>query len=359
MFIHKLRIFTKITEIKVIEHLKSVAYLRDVLQKSKYFINTVATDNGFLQGLGDSYSTYIIVTIKEVSIPQNRYFGFSNELVGANWSGDNGNFNVLFVSLHTPPNVHKLPEDLAVYLYVDQPVFSNTGTFSYDESMERLFFQTEKSQSTVNIVNQTLKEPINSNLTINNSIPYENILTVTGEKYYQDNKLITRFLEIDPVHKIYIRDYTANNDSLIAYYNVHPSIKIKKISNKQILLQTFNSITFSFISNCNIDIIDGIISENKEEITTIQRLKMTGNPIETTITFPETKLKQAMKIVTNNIEENNRSFYANKLESKYENLKFYESAKKLVIERSIPFLLFLILFIPVSELYALSVRRKL
>ncbi|HEY5125428.1 MAG TPA: heparinase II/III family protein [Ignavibacteria bacterium] len=351
--------FTKITEIKIVEQLKSVDYLRNVLRKSKYFIHAIAANDGFLQGLGDSYSTHIFDTIKDVIIPQNRYFCFSNEFVGANWSVDNNNFNVLFVSLHTPPNVHKLPEDLAVYLYFNQPVFSNTGTFSYDESMERLFFKTEKSQSTVNILNQTFKEPINSKLTINNFRPDENILTVIGEKHYQDNKSITRYLEIDPTRKIHIRDYTNSSDSLIAYYNVHPKIKIKKISDKQILLQTPDSINFSFISNCVIGIIDGIISEKKEGITTIQRLQMIGNPIETTIVFPEMKLKQSMKMVTNNTEENNRMFYAKKLESQYENLKYYENTRKLVMYRSIPVLLFLVLFVSVCELFVLSAKRRL
>ena len=86
---------------------------------------------------------------------------------------------------------------------------------------------------------------------------------------------------------------------------------------------------------------------------------MTGNPIETTIAFPEMKLKQSMKMVTNNTEENNRMFYAKKLESQYENLKYYENTRKLVMYRSIPVLLFLVLFVSVCELFVLSAKRRL
>jgi hypothetical protein len=350
--------FKKITDIKAVEHLRSVVYLRDELKKSEYFIQAVTANDGFLQGLGDSYSMHLLGTSNKVLIPQNRYFRFSNELIGANWSADNRSFNVLFVSLHTPPNVHKLPEDLSVYVYINQPVFSNTGTYSYDESAQRLFFKTERSQSTVGFLHQTSKEPINSKLTINNYGPGDDILTATGIKHYQDNKSITRFLEIDPASKIFIRDYSENHDILITSFNVHPGIKIKKLNDRQIQFQSDDSTCISLISNRNISIMEGIISERNEEITKIKRLQMTGNPIETTIAFPKIIHKQTLKMITRNTVENTRLLYAKNLESNYKNLPYNETAGKLIMVRSFPALLFLILFVTVSELFALSNRRN-
>lgn len=351
--------FKKITEIKAANHLKSIAYLKEQLPKLYHFIHTVAANDGFLQGLGDGYSAYIPDTINDMIIPQNRYFNFSNEIVGANWSFDKRNYNLLFISLNTPPNVHKLPEDLAVYFYVNQPVFSNTGYFSGDESKERLFFKTENSQSTVGLRNQVFEGPISSRLCLNGFKPYEKNLTVTGEKQYQDGSKIIRRLEIDPDRKIYIRDSTNNSDSLIAYFNINPRININRINNKQILLQTVDSIDFFIISNCNIDITDGIISEKMEKITPIKRLKMTGNTIETTIVFPGINLNQAMSIVTNNTKENNRLFYAKKLELEYGNQqRANNNLRELVIKKSIILAFSLIILISISELLILTIKKN-
>ncbi len=351
--------FTKITEIKAIENLRSVEYLKNELHKVKRFIQIVATNDGFLQGLGDGYSTQIIDTLKEDVIPQNRYFHFSNELVGANWSVDNINFNLLYVSLHTPPNVHKLPEDLAVYLYVNQPVFSNTGAFSYDKSKERMFFLTEKSQSTVSFLNPLYNEPIASKLNIVNFRTNEKKLSVSGVKYYKGNKSITRLLDIDPPSSIQIKDCTEPDDSLVAYYNVHPRIKIIRMSTKQVLLQTVDSIKISFISNCNIDIIpNGIISERKEEITKIKRLKITGNPIEVSIDFPAIKPPKTMDMIAEYSESNHRSYYTKNLDHKYKNINYNEKTIKLVLYKSFPGIFLLLLIVIVNELYVFSSKKK-
>ncbi len=356
-WIYILNQFTKITEIESTMHLKSIAALKGMLQKSRLFIVTVAANNGFLQGMGDSYSTRISDTLKNSEVSKNRYFLFSNELAGANWSVENKVFNVLFVSLHTPPNVHKLPEDLAVYLYADYPIFSNTGTYSFDASKERLYFRTEKSQSTVSPMFNRSDEAVSSHLAVGNFQPDDNILTLIGEKHYINSKSVKRDLVINPNHEIRITDHSSNNDTLITYFNLHPGIKIKKTNEKQILLQTPDSVIISFTSNCSIDITDGIISENKEEITSIQRLVITGNPIETKVNFPEFTLAHKMALVNFNAEDSRRFEYAELLESQYKNPRYIEHAKKLVVFRTAITLLVFSFFVTITELLV-SIKKN-
>ena len=358
-WIYILNQFTKITEIESTMHLKSIATLKDMLQKSKLFIETVAANNGFLQGLGDSYSTRIFDTLKNSEVPENRYFLFSNELAGANWSVKNKDFNVLFVSLHTPPNVHKLPEDLAVYLYADYPIFSNTGTYSFDASKERLYFRTEKSQSTVSPLFIRSDEAVSSHLAVGNFQPDNNILTLIGEKHYSNSKSVKRDLVINPNHEIKITDHSSNNDTLITHFNLHPGIKIKKTDEKQILLQTPDSVIISFTSNCSIDIIDGIISERKEEITSIQRLELTGNPIETKVNIPESALAHKMVLANFNSEESRRFKYAELLESQYENPRYIEHVRKLVIFRTAITMLVFSFFVTITELLVSKKKKKI
>jgi len=350
--------FSKITGIKSVENLKSVALLKEELKKSQKFIGTVTTNNGFLQGMGDSYSIFDPDIPKYNSIQKNRYFRFSNELIGANWSNGNYNCGVLFVSLNSPPNAHKLPEDLAVYLYINHPVFSNTGTFSHDMSSERLFFKTEESQSTVRILGQTFKEPAYSKLFIKDFNSDNNTLIAIGNKQYLDDKSITRLLKINPEGEVYIKDSTDKENTLVAYYNVHPDIRVKKISNSEILMGTVDSVDLSFLSNNRIETIDGYISEKKEELTKIKRIKITGNPIEVRILLPELVLSENMKVITGNSDNNNRFYIAGRLESKYGNKKTNKNPKELFITRSKVFLLFLFVFISVSEIYVFQKINK-
>jgi hypothetical protein len=352
--------FAKIARIEAVSQLSSVSYLNGQLDKITHFLRMVAANDGFLQGLGDSYSRYIPDTLNNIIIPQNRYFNFSNEIAGANWTVDKDNYSILFVSLHTPPNVHKLPEDLAVYLYVNQPVFSNTGSYSYDESEERLLFKTVDSQSTVSLLNNPDKQPVSSDLSLEATLDTENTRKVIGVKQYQDSSKINRLLEIDPENRLFIKDFTVNTDTLIAYYNIHPKIKTKRITDNQMLLQTVDSVKLVFKSNCKIDLTKGIISEKKEEITTIERFKITGNPIEVTILLPVMDLDQTMKVVTNNIEDNIRLICSKSLEQEYSNQKRFDtSAKDLVINKSILFVVLFIILVSSSELINLLLKKRI
>src|SRR5690606_27377983 len=71
---------------------------------------------------------------------KNRLGGISNK---------KDDFYLLFLSLDNRPNVHKLPEDLGVYLNIKgYCFFANTGTFNYEsKSKERNYLLNPISQN--------------------------------------------------------------------------------------------------------------------------------------------------------------------------------------------------------------------
>ena len=172
---------------------------------------------------------------------------------------------------------------------------------------------------------------------------------MVGEKQYHDNSSIIRVLEIFPGNKIQIRDSAQNGDSLVAFFNIHPQVRTIKLNDKEILMQTPDSMNFNLLSNCDIELTEGIISQSTAKITAAKRLEIKGNPIETTILFPEMKLEQPMILVTPVSITNNRLMYAKKLEAQFVTRNYDISAKKLVLNKSFPYLMFIILFIAVCE----------
>jgi hypothetical protein len=121
-----------------------------IQQRARRFLERVATRDGFLQGMGDS-SSRRLASFERPAPGRHSLFSFANGLAGIHFSADGWEGQVLFASLHTAPHVHKLPEDLAVYLYLGQPFFANTGPFAYDNSSGRRFVLSEASQSTVTL----------------------------------------------------------------------------------------------------------------------------------------------------------------------------------------------------------------
>lgn len=350
--------FTKLAEIESVRGLESIRNLKQKLEKSQKFISTILSNDGFLQGLGDSYSLFNPVISIPDSIPINRYYYFSNELIGANWTVDHYNYGILFVSLNSPPNVHKLPEDLAIYIYINHPFFTNTGTYSYDYSSERLFFLTERSQSTVMMLDQTFKAPIFSKLTINDFNSEQNTLTATGLKRYLDGKSITRFIKINPRNGMYVKDSTNQEMMLVSYFNIYPEIVINKLDDYRILLNNSDSITLSIFSNNPIEVVDGLISERKESLTRNKRLKIIGNPIEVKIYFPDFYLEDEIEFITDNLKNEHRSILASQLELKYGNKDITRNIKSIFLKKTTIILLLLFAFIFLFELSFSNKKNK-
>ncbi len=343
----------KITEIQGVNDLRSVAMLKKKLNQTRRFIQTVTTDDGFLQGVGDSYSMYDPDISIESSINPNRYYQFSNKLIGAHWSGEDMNYGVMFVSLHSPPNVHKLPEDLALYLYINQPIFASSGIFSYINSPARMFIESEESQSTVCFLNHPYKMPESSDLSLEEFNDEDNTLIAHGIKEYGANETIARKIKIDPKVGIYIKDSTFRDRELVAYYNVKSGIEVEHLDDSSIQLKVNDDLSLNFISNGHIEVTEGMVSEKTNTTTEIKRLKITGNPIEVMIRIPECQLDQPMELIHHNEGDNSRMLIAERLEMQYESKKYTQDTRESMVNRIKVSILFFLVFVVACELYGL------
>lgn len=215
----------KIENLQIATQLSSIGELRKNLRKAEIFLNFVTANDGYTQGMGDSYS-FFLTENPTIRTEKNRVFSYSNNLAGVNWSNDSTDFNLLFVSLNTPPNVHKLPEDLAVYLYLDAPFFVNSGTYSYNRSDERTKIASdEASQSTVFYEGQA--DGLKSDSSYVNFIETEKGFLFFGEKIYQDNQRIFRKVSLTD-NTIKIKDKASVGDTLTTQFILSPDVKIDK-----------------------------------------------------------------------------------------------------------------------------------
>jgi hypothetical protein len=196
-----------------------------LLQKSRKFLSDLIVGKGFIQGLGDSYNQYDL----DYEFNNNKSYisAYSNGLINIRYCQLDKEVQILFVSLDTPPNVHKHPEDLAVYVYVNEPYFINPGTYDYQSSISREFIKSEEAQSTVSFgTNQIPDSSKFIYLNLNND---STIINVIGRKYY-DKKNITRKLTFNQVTgELKIID--SSSSILTTNYNIHPEIGLKHLNN--------------------------------------------------------------------------------------------------------------------------------
>jgi len=349
------KLYKKIVNIPIVRDLETVKNVNNEINKVKLFLSTTASNDGFLQGMGDSYSTNVDTLLLNTDIPQNRFFFYSNKLAGATWSDSERNYNILFSTLNTPPNVHKLPEDLAIYLYINQPFFSNTGPFSYNKSMERQLFLTEIPHSIVTSKNHPEEIPFSSNIKVINAYKSEPRFYVKGYKSYENADTIYRQIKVFPDSGISLIDYSEQIDTLITYFNIHPAIQISKLSDNLVILAGSRDNQISITSNNKIEITDGIISELPQELTKIKRLKISGNYIETFVKFPYQRHNNIVfsSILESNI--NHRHLYANKLKSVYKSA----NPPPLTIKNRL-IIIAIIIFISslFSEIFVYSQRKR-
>ncbi len=341
----------KIAVIPCIDQLESRKLIEDMLPDASRFLKSVASNDGFLQGMGDSYSQYIPPSPGQDPVQENRYFWFSNQLTGANWTSGKYHFNVLFSSLHAPLEVHKLPEDLAVYLYINQPLFSNTGIYTYNLSEERLFFETEKSQSTVMFADTPFPHPVSSQVDIAEYQEEQGRIVFLGRKSYPGDLRISRKVTLDLEKGVSIRDESKEGQQLVSYYNIHPLTEVRKISGHEVQLLAGDSMAFRFTSSEPLALVEGIISEKKEQLTTIQRLMIEGNPIQVEISFPETGQAPVLERIMYPDSPYNRAVISERLERAYGNMDGTIRIKRNFTRRALLLAVILLVFISLIEFY--------
>lgn len=260
--------------------------LNNVLRKNRDFLSFLVTDEGFLQGMGDSYNLVDLGHFDE-------YRGkagerqFSNNLISIRYPASGKTNQVLFVSLDTPPNIHKLPEDLAVYVYSGEPFFINTGTYAYDHSMERLFVLSERSQSTVRFLEEG--NPVRSavRITDDGDGVSGGSIGLVGEKQYPDGSVLTRSVRFTPEKgRLTISDAAASHEVVRAVYNIHPHVKVKHITDSSFVLEGRHHTIHCFYEG-KLTIEESWIATEHFNRTPIQRVVLSSvNPVLTMV-LPE------------------------------------------------------------------------
>lgn len=352
--------FWKIANTPNLQHLASIKKLNLSLEKTKFFLNCISSNDLYMEGIGDSYSFYLDPS-DTIELKQNRYFNFSNNFCGANWSSDKFNYNLLFSSLHTPPNVHKLPDDLMLSIYIKSPFFTNTGIYSYNQSKERLFFKNdENAHTSVSLVNDKIKKPDSSFVKLINYDSINSSATLFGIKYYSDGQNVSREIRIKPRNSIItIRDSSISSSKIKTSFNIHPDTKLEKVSDKEYILTNKDSIELYLSSNHDINIKKTIISSRKERIDTIQKLTILGDNIITKISFePSNEALKGFQLYNSNFSKNLRleqSIYLNK---KYKNKRSPKGFRSMLLNRFYLVGIVLIVFVFLFEIYLIVKRFK-
>lgn len=330
--------------------------LQSMLNKSETFLNYVSSNDGYMQGLGDSYS-YVLRPEYKTEVNSNRLFRFSNNLAGINYTSDSINVNILFSSLFTPPNVHKLPEDLSLWLYINQPLFTNTGTYSYNNSIERKHFvEHETAHSTV-----YFKDEPNSTLDSSNvyvSHVSDSLIIFVGNKFYPDEQIVTRNVAIRN-NSLEICDFSNQKKEIISQFNLSNNINYKLLSDKELAFITDDSISITLKSNLQINLYDNaIISEKPQELTIIDQLRISGDSIKININIPNINVGfDSFTSIISDYDSSHRQQISNKLEVEYKSLPNTTFKNGLLI-RFFFSALFFILFVIISELVFYRFKKK-
>lgn len=346
--------FVGITEIESIQHLSSVVELKNILNESSEFINTIATNDGFMQGMGDSYS-FIVDSEKTHNIDKDRIFRFSNNIAGYNWSVDSTHYSLLFTSLYTPPNVHKLPEDLSVYLYINGPFFSNTGTYSYNNSKTRVQFKTdESSHSGIYLKDNSLRVCDSSRIEMEN---HDDSHALRGVKFYGNDSIVRRINVEEDKRIIKIID-SATVANSVSQFLIYPKCNIEVISENKIIItnEVGNSILFESISP--IQIVSRKISPKSQLLKDIEAILIDNTFCDNTIIikYDDYNVNQYAKfsILDNKDRHDSRRISALKMASKYKTNKSI-SGTDLIKQQGPYIIIAIIIFILIIEIYT---RRK-
>lgn len=350
--------FSKISALKICDSLHAVKELRSRVVKMKEFIDVVSINDGFLQGMGDSYSS--VSSKANHQVVKNRVFSFSNKLVGFNWTSDSVNSGILFVSLSTPPDVHKHPEDLALYVYSNGPFFGNTGIYSYQESETRAYFRTELSQNTVSFSERNISQLRGSDITKQKDGLY------VGKKWYDTGDTILRELRFFNSCNFQIKDYSNTSGKIRSRFIIDFKNKSELIDDKTIRITNAAGNQMYMQASVPLQILKTIQSNKYNNLVEAQVVELVADSLCVNFKLDDslnqalvhdqfTELKNSYKCKRYNV--------ALKLNAKYDSHNAdYQDIKGIII-KSFSYTLFLLLIsITIAEvfvlLYGKSKRRK-
>jgi hypothetical protein len=323
-----------INQFKILQILNNIANinnnnLNNILVKTDYYLNTILTKEGFLQGMGDSYNFYIDSIYSDTL---NYIYNYGNGIAGINLKSQNYNF--MFVSLDNKPTVHKLPEDLSLFLYYKEPYFINTGSYSYndvDVDVDRKYINPVASQQGVHFINQKADSSVLFLNYVRNKQFY-----FTG-KIYSKEKYITRNIYISS-NSLTISDTSTSN--FISRYNINPKIKTTVIDSNSVYLIGKND-TLIFNSKNKISIDTSWIAFSFMTKTKIVRLNI-HNSNKVKIYFPNINLN--IDTIINNNKDYQRLKQYNLLKYKYSKHYYHQIKRVLFLMLILGFLVIIILF---------------
>lgn len=241
-------------QFKIIDHILIISgFTDDFLNKQvkiqQNYFSSIITKDGFLQGVGDAYSKYI-VNSKYPMVEKNTIFNYANGIAGINSSSEDGdNLSVLFVSLDNKPSSHKLPEDLSLYVYYNEPFFANTGLYSYEYNDKgRRFITSNTSQNGVHFSDNQVDA---SDIEIDRTSSNQKII-FKGTAFSDEFIPIRRSVKIDlSDSKIIIQD--SSQSDIESRFIIHPDITLNVIDDFNIeMIGNKEKMTFKATSPINI-----------------------------------------------------------------------------------------------------------
>jgi hypothetical protein len=261
------------------------------IDKIERFLNITAYNNGFVQGVGDGYSFY-----SNFGRSDNIVYKFSNNLGGSKWNIDSVHYGFQFISLNTPPNVHKLPEDLAFFLYIDQPIFINSGLYSYDQSVMRKSIVNEDSMHSVPYLLNEGRIKSSSLNFVNSKLNYN----WKGSKIYESNKKIFREINLRKKKNfITIRDSSSSNKIIYTKFNIHPNITFSVNNDTIVFKSETGKELIKLYSESKFEIDKQLFPVGNNMTDSIISIKYSGNKNTIVLMLPS-KIPNDFKLVNSN-----------------------------------------------------------
>jgi hypothetical protein len=255
--------------------------LDENISRMRRFLKSVVSKDGTLIPVGDSHEITNLAQFaagKEKSTMQL----YSNGLASGNFTKGSSYVHLLYLSLDTPPNIHKLPEDLAIFIrFNGMTLFSGPGIYAYDNSDEQQIIRSETSQSTVTIGNTSL--PDSSRIISLEQIG--DILQLIGKKWYDEGEIYRTVTFNLSTGALTIDD--SSTSMIFSRYTIDPEIRIFHRSDSAfILIWDRDSLVCSYEGSGTIR--NSFISRSFHHLVPVSQIELKGK--KTRINIPLYKM---------------------------------------------------------------------
>lgn len=303
--------------------------LVDDLKLMESYLKTISSKSGFLQGTGDSYNQILNEGYLKPIANSYNIFKYSNQVAGV--KSNVNDFILHFVSLDNKPNVHKLKEDLSIYLYHNSPLFYNSGQYSYSskDSIREMILG-NKLQNGPKFINGEVRGSEILNVEKNDSL-----ISFIGIGYNKRDTLL-REIKFD-LRKNLVNISDSSSAQIYSSYVINPKLRVQQID--------FNSIRlgnhFELNSTDTIHLKSTVISDDFKSIKETKKAIIKGNnTVNISLSFD-------LEIATNNMILNDKSSkraeLTRGLKTKYPKILFLNKLNLSYIYALLSFIIFSII----------------